>query len=70
MLNSGITERDVKVIRLIAQGTLEEMKYLRQVYKTDLTNETMEESNDNGSSKSQLAGRFRGVYKDTTRKGK
>lgn len=63
MINTWIQERDVKVIRLIARGTVEEMKYLRQIYKTNLTSETIERQDD------KHEGRFRGVQDDISRKG-
>jgi hypothetical protein len=56
-----------KVFRLVSRGTLEEQKYLRQVYKTQLKNETMVDIDDPERGKS--ARLFRGVAKDKTRRG-
>jgi hypothetical protein len=55
------------VFRLVSRGTLEEQKYLRQVYKTQLKNETMVDIDDPERGKS--ARLFRGVAKDKTRRG-
>lgn len=60
-------ERDVKVFRLVSTGTIEELKYLRQVYKTQLKTETIIESKDEDREKS--ARLFRGVAGDKERKG-
>jgi SNF2 family DNA or RNA helicase len=60
-------ERDVKVFRLVSRGTIEEQKYLRQVYKTQLKTETIIESKDKDRDKS--ARLFRGVAKDKDRQG-
>jgi hypothetical protein len=51
----------------VSRGTLEEQKYLRQVYKTQLKNETMVDIDDPERGKS--ARLFRGVAKDKTRRG-
>lgn len=51
-------ERDVKVFRLVCPGTIEEMKYLRQVYKTQLKMETIVDAeNDDRETSARL---FRG----------
>jgi hypothetical protein len=60
-------EKDVKVFRLVSTGTIEELKYLRQVYKTQLKTETIIESKDEDREKS--ARLFRGVAGDKERKG-
>jgi SNF2 family DNA or RNA helicase len=60
-------KRDVKVFRLVSRGTIEELKYLRQVYKTQLTQETIVDPNDGDREKS--ARLFRGVAGDKDRKG-
>ena len=58
-------KKDVTVHRLIAQGTIDELKYLRQIYKLHLKQETFRSAEG-----SEAAPRsFLGVEKDTTRKG-
>jgi SNF2 family DNA or RNA helicase len=59
-------EKDVKVFRLVSRGTIEELKYLRQVYKTQLTTETIVDLKDGDRKKS--ARLFRGVAGDTSRR--
>jgi Helicase conserved C-terminal domain len=60
-------KRDVTVFRLVSRGTLEEQKYLRQVYKTQLKKETMV---DVANSERERAVRiFRGVANDPSRRG-
>ncbi|CAB9509245.1 CHD3-type chromatin-remodeling factor [Seminavis robusta] len=57
--------KDVTVYRLVAQGTIEELKYLRQIYKLHLRQETFRSAEG-----SEAAPRsFLGVDKDTKRKG-
>lgn len=57
----------LKVFRLVSQGTLEEQKYLRQVYKTQLKKETMV---DVANPERERAVRlFRGVANDPSRRG-
>lgn len=58
-------DRTVFVYRLVAKGTVEEMKYLRQLYKKDMTSTTLDE----GVGDEAQRGQFRGVQKDKTRKG-
>jgi hypothetical protein len=48
----------------VARGTLEELKYLRQLYKVQLKKETLD-----NSAKSRAARMFRGVQGDKNRKG-
>lgn len=60
-------ERDVKVFRLVARGTIEEQKYLRQVYKTQLKSETIVDVKNLERRKSSRL--FRGVAGDGNRKG-
>lgn len=60
-------ERNVKVFRLVARGTIEEQKYLRQVYKTQLKSETIVDLKNNDRRKSSRL--FRGVAGDESRKG-
>lgn len=60
-------ERSVKVFRLVSRGTIEELKYLRQVYKTQLQSETIVDVNDSDRKKSTRL--FRGVAGDVSRKG-
>jgi SNF2 family DNA or RNA helicase len=38
--------RDVRVVRLISKGTVEEMIYLRQIYKEHLKQDTLQENDD------------------------
>ena len=52
-------DKNVKVFRLVSQGTVEELKYLRQVYKTHLKNETMIDVGDRDRDES--ARLFKGV---------
>jgi hypothetical protein len=59
--------RDVKVFRLVARGTIEEQKYLRQVYKTQLKSETIVDVKNVDRQKSSRL--FRGVAGDDNRKG-
>lgn len=59
-------ERDVEVFRLVAQGTIDELKYLRQLYKVHLKQETLVH---NDESSKQAARLFRGVQGDSARKG-
>ncbi|KAL3912179.1 MAG: hypothetical protein SGILL_006986, partial [Bacillariaceae sp.] len=59
----GQTE-DVHVVRLVAQGTVDEMIYIRQIYKKMLKQGTMSE--DEWSHLSKI---FRGVQGDNDRKG-
>jgi hypothetical protein len=56
----------VKVVRLISKGTIEEMVYLRQIYKSHLKKETLEGNVDKNSSAPRV---FRGVQGDSDRKG-
>ena len=60
-------ERNVKVFRLVARGTIEEQKYLRQVYKTQLKSETIVDVKNLDRRKSSRL--FRGVAGDENRKG-
>ena len=58
-------ERDVEVIRLVSQGTVEELMYARQLYKVHLKEQAL-----GGKSKEEEAARlFRGVVGDKKRKG-
>jgi hypothetical protein len=56
---------DVQVIRLVSQGTIEELKYVRQIYKVQLRQETLGNHKDGG----EAARMFRGVQGDKSRKG-
>lgn len=56
--------RDVDVVRLVAQGTIEETMYARQIYKVHLQKQTL-----GSEEKSAPARIFRGVHKDPNRKG-
>ena len=38
--------RDVNVVRLISRGTVEEMIYLRQIYKIHLKQDTLQDHDD------------------------
>ena len=58
-------KRNVEVVRLIARGTIEELMYARQVYKTQLTKQTLGQ-NTEGQNQPQI---FRGVANDPNRKG-
>lgn len=56
--------KDVKVFRLVCRGTIEELKYLRQVYKIQLKSETIIDDQREASKRI-----FRGVDKDQSRRG-
>jgi len=56
---------DVHVVRLVTEGTVDELKYLRQLYKVQLKNETLNSS----EAKSKSARVFRGIQGDKHRKG-
>jgi superfamily II DNA/RNA helicase len=58
--------RDVEVIRLIAQGTIEELRYARQLYKTHIKQESLESSD---YATAETIRMFRGVQGDSSRKG-
>jgi hypothetical protein len=55
------------VFRLVSRGTIEELKYLRQVYKTQLKSETIIDVNNVDRQKASRL--FRGVAGDEHRKG-
>ena len=58
-------KQNVMVIRLVSRGTIEELKYIRQIYKVQLKNETLgTEDNDEEASRC-----FRAVKGDKHRKG-
>lgn len=58
--------KDVDVLRLVARGTIEELKYCRQVYKVHLNQKTLEGSDEYKPEPARL---FRGVDGDKNRKG-
>eukprot|EP00934_Nitzschia_sp_Nitz4_P000067 Nitzschia sp. Nitz4//scaffold38_size140716//41140//46477//NITZ4_003135-RA/size140716-augustus-gene-0.121-mRNA-1//1//CDS//3329550042//67//frame0 len=58
--------RDVEVLRLVAQGTIDELRYLRQLYKVQLKQETLV---DDTVALPKAARMFRGVEGDKSRKG-
>lgn len=55
----------MQVFRLVTRGTIEELKYLRQVYKTQLTNATIPDV----QSETGFARLFDGVADDRYRRG-
>ena len=59
--------QDVQVIRLVAQGTIDELRYLRQLYKGQLKQETLE--NLDAPDRKAAPRLFRGVQGDRDRKG-
>jgi len=58
--------RDVNVIRLVSKGTVEELTYLRQIYKSHLKQDTLQEANETHAAAPRV---FRGVQGDKHRKG-
>ena len=60
--------RDVQVYRLVARGTIEELMYMRQVYKVHLTKQTLQKREEGGGG-GTLARLFNGVAKDNNQKG-
>lgn len=60
-------QRDVLVIRLVTSGTIEELKYIRQIYKVQLKQETIGDVEEGGNKKA--ARMFRAVQGDKDRKG-
>ena len=54
-------KQDVRVYRLISSGSIEEMKYIRQMYKTQVNNTVLNETIEMRY--------FDGVAKDSTQKG-
>jgi hypothetical protein len=58
-------KNDVQVVRLVSQGTVDELKYLRQLYKVQLKQDTLQ----GDSSAPRAARMFRGVQGDKYRKG-
>uniref|UniRef100_A0A7S1BD22 Helicase C-terminal domain-containing protein n=1 Tax=Corethron hystrix TaxID=216773 RepID=A0A7S1BD22_9STRA len=58
-------QRDVEVVRLVARGTIEELKYAHQLYKVQLAQQTL------GTRKeaSDMVRMFRGVEGDQGKKG-
>lgn len=60
-------ENDVQVIRLVSRGTVDELKYLRQLYKVQLKDETLQKKDTKNIPKA--ARFFRGVQGDKDRKG-
>jgi superfamily II DNA or RNA helicase len=63
-------KRNVLVIRLVSRGTIEELKYIRQLYKLQLKNYTIGSLHGEQSSEDAEAARmFRAVEGDKDRKG-
>jgi SNF2 family DNA or RNA helicase len=60
-------KKNVTVFRLVTRGTLDELKYLRQVYKTELKSETIVKAVDADRASAERI--FRGVAGDKDRKG-
>mmetsp|Transcript_3344 Transcript_3344/g.8920 ORF Transcript_3344/g.8920 Transcript_3344/m.8920 type:complete len:1185 (-) Transcript_3344:13-3567(-) len=59
-------KRNVRVVRLISKGTIEEMIYLRQIYKEHLKQDTLQEYDELNIEAPRV---FRGVQGDKYRKG-
>jgi superfamily II DNA/RNA helicase len=57
-------QKDVTVYRLISQGTIDELKYLRQIYKVQLKQEAFRSSDGTAATRA-----FVGVQKDKERRG-
>jgi len=65
-------KRDVLVIRLVSRGTVEEIKYIRQIYKVQLRKDTIGSLHTGGEDTHQVGEGprvFRGVHGDKDRKG-
>jgi superfamily II DNA or RNA helicase len=63
-------KRDVLVIRLVSRGTIEELKYIRQLYKLQLKNYTIGSVQGEQTAEDAEAARmFRAVEGDKDRKG-
>ena len=60
-------QRDVLVIRLVTRGTIEELKYIRQIYKVQLKQDTIGDVEE--GEKKKAARMFRAVQGDKDRKG-
>ncbi|GFH47552.1 hypothetical protein CTEN210_04027 [Chaetoceros tenuissimus] len=59
-------DKDVEVIRFVSKGTIEEIKYMRQLYKVHLKQQTLASDEYTANEPPQI---FRGVDKDKNRKG-
>jgi SNF2 family DNA or RNA helicase len=62
-------KRDVLVIRLVSRGTVEELKYIRQIYKVQLKKDTIGSLQGGGEKNHEAARLFRAVAGDKERKG-
>lgn len=58
--------QNVEVCRLVSQGTIDEMKYLRQLYKVQLKQDTFADESNETAAAPRI---FRGVEGDSSRKG-
>ena len=61
-------KKDVKVYRLVSRGTIDELKYMRQIYKVQMKKETLRTATGEDSEE-HIPGMFRGVDGDKERKG-
>eukprot|EP00522_Entomoneis_paludosa_P011126 CAMPEP_0172442048 /NCGR_PEP_ID=MMETSP1065-20121228/2519_1 /TAXON_ID=265537 /ORGANISM="Amphiprora paludosa, Strain CCMP125" /LENGTH=1289 /DNA_ID=CAMNT_0013191709 /DNA_START=35 /DNA_END=3904 /DNA_ORIENTATION=+ len=59
--------KDVKVFRLVCRGSIEELRYLRQLYKNQLKSETIIENME--AEREETKRTFRAVDKDKNRRG-
>lgn len=55
--------------RLVSQGTLDELRYLRQLYKVQLKQATLEKADPSSAPKAAPPRMYRGVQGDSSRKG-
>lgn len=62
-------KRDVLVIRLVSRGTVEELKYIRQIYKVQLKKDTIGSGKRSEEEPQEAARLFDGVIGDKQRKG-
>jgi SNF2 family DNA or RNA helicase len=62
-------KHDVLVVRLVSRGTVEELKYIRQIYKVHLKQETIGDVEETAAHHAKPSRLFRAVQGDKYRKG-